>query len=272
MIREKVKEILIREVNNILNGMTAMQCIEQKEEKLINKYLEVVFNLIEDSYEDMVEFSNNISRINEIFRDAIEGDKDTNEYDEKFCKENVNVMRDYEKYNKKLLNNLLDITREIVDELCAELDSLHLLLYTAKNRKEFDKIYNKIMIMENKVKNNIIDEGTKIFTDLTGQNDELIKEAASIYEIIKEIDKEENLTTKQSVRLSDNTEKIRLNYISSYRDIKKLAEENGYIFNRVGRHHNFINESGKKVPIPYHSKDLGKGISLKIQKEILSII
>lgn len=55
----------------------------------------------------------------------------------------------------------------------------------------------------------------------------------------------------------------------SFKDLEKLVVGKGYVLDRVnGSHHVYQKEGHKNIIIPRHNKDLGKGLSVKIQKDV----
>lgn len=57
--------------------------------------------------------------------------------------------------------------------------------------------------------------------------------------------------------------------IFDFRTLEKLVIDRGYELKSVeGSHHKYENADGKVVIIPKHSKDLGKGLSIAIQKRV----
>lgn len=64
----------------------------------------------------------------------------------------------------------------------------------------------------------------------------------------------------------------RLSYVSSSKDLQNTAIENGYEFkSQCGSHMKYEHKKSKKcVIIPLHNKDMGYGISMAIQKQILA--
>lgn len=75
---------------------------------------------------------------------------------------------------------------------------------------------------------------------------------------------------KESVVLVDDIkESGELKYIADYKELNKVAETNGYSFVRCsGDHGIFKNDAGKIVIIP-QGRSIGKGLSIKIQKDLI---
>ena len=60
-------------------------------------------------------------------------------------------------------------------------------------------------------------------------------------------------------------------YIDKYRELNKIAEENGFVYIRNnGGHGVFVNNKTKKTVIIPQGRSIGKGLSYVIQKQILS--
>lgn len=64
----------------------------------------------------------------------------------------------------------------------------------------------------------------------------------------------------------------RFSYVASSKDLQNTAIENGYEFkSQCGSHMKYEHKKSKKcVIIPLHNKDMGYGISMAIQKQILA--
>lgn len=64
----------------------------------------------------------------------------------------------------------------------------------------------------------------------------------------------------------------RFSYVASSKDLQNTAIENGYEFkSQCGSHMKYEHKESKKcVIIPLHNKDMGYGISMAIQKQILA--
>lgn len=61
---------------------------------------------------------------------------------------------------------------------------------------------------------------------------------------------------------------VSYNYIGDYKDLNRLAESNGFVFNRqAGDHAHYKNSEGYIVTIP-QGRVVGKGLSICIQKQI----
>lgn len=53
------------------------------------------------------------------------------------------------------------------------------------------------------------------------------------------------------------------------KELHKLVLQNGWVLHRVNGSHYIYQKSGRNYTVPYHgSKEVGKGIELKIKKEM----
>ena len=70
--------------------------------------------------------------------------------------------------------------------------------------------------------------------------------------------------------IEKNSDVSKVNKILDRKELQRFARMNGYEFkSQCGSHRKYENENGEVVIIPIHSNDIGKGLSTKIQKNIL---
>ena len=87
---------------------------------------------------------------------------------------------------------------------------------------------------------------------------------------------EDNQNTLSSDMIATNdikeVEPKEIKYEADVRKLEQIVLELGYsLIRQTGSHRIYKNKGGREVIIPYHTnKDLGKGLSLKIQKEIVN--
>lgn len=197
-------------------------------------------------------------------------------------KENERSFKILSNYNN-VIKQIKDISQEIKEELTKINNKLEddMVLLAEKfkskfkgsiSRKEKDELKKRMIILDNRIYKTIdnsfitykefIEPLANVYVDIYNIVFEL-KDKADKEEIEKEFDKNKLKEIKNRAE--------QYSYLKSYREIEKFLNDNGFKFDKVGRHHNFINEFGDKIPVPCHSKDLGKGISKAIVKEVNEI-
>ena len=89
----------------------------------------------------------------------------------------------------------------------------------------------------------------------------------AVSEIIYYKYNKESVVLVNDIKETGDTEELK--YISDYKELNRLAEVNGYNFVRCsGDHGIFKNDTGKIVIIP-QGRSVGKGLSIKIQKDLI---
>ncbi|WP_297713202.1 type II toxin-antitoxin system HicA family toxin [Clostridium sp.] len=191
--------------------------------------------------------------------DIIESDND--------CEHNVNtvkssqwVFNEIELLRSEVENGVKGIGKDIRTYKDSVHNDIGYCLFLIKiNQFEREILENKMLNINNamrKVIDDILSDVSKTFIIVEDLREHLLN---ILYSNISEEEK-----IKQ---LNETREKIRYKYMKR-KDILKMLKENDFSEVKSGRHRNFENKDGKKIPMQFHSKDLGKGLSIKIQKEI----
>lgn len=169
------------------------------------------------------------------------------------------------KLNKEIEDELVEINKK----LWADKDVLkNKIIDIAKwnlNKKQGMLLINRLTVLDNRLKNTIENSYKEMFKELDQLNN-IYSEIGNVLNKYTEEDKEIETNELKEVK-----NKITKPYLRSFREMENYLNNLGFKFDKVGRHHNFKNEFGDKLPVPKHSKDLGKGISKTILKEAENI-
>lgn len=155
------------------------------------------------------------------------------------------ATEDITRIYKSVMNNLNSQYNEYFSNFI-ELSSIILL--------DWDKIYNHISTDD---LNSLID---------------YVEDYLTNRDIYLSRENEQDLSDEDALDIlsSNSIPTDSIPYIDSYKELNKLANVNGYNYIRSnGGHGIFKNSSGRIVIIP-QGRDIGKGLSIKIQKAILS--
>lgn len=183
------------------------------------------------------------------------------------CEYNVNAVKnsawvsdEIKTLEEEVMNGIEQIGRDIRTHKESVYNDIGYCLFLI-NINQFereileDKFYSVDHSMR-KVVGDIASDVSKTFTFVEDLREHLLN-------ICYSKDSEEKIK-----QLNETREKISYTYMKR-NDILKMLKENNFSEVKAGRHRNFENEDGKKIPVPFHgNKDIGKGLSIKIQKEI----
>lgn len=191
--------------------------------------------------------------------DIIESNNDC-EYNVNKVKNSAWVFDEIEILEKEVMESIKQIGHEIsIYKESAYNDIAYCLFLININQFERENLENKFYSLDNsliKVVNDIASDVSTTFTAVEDLREHLLN-------ICNSKDSEEKIK-----QLNETRENIRYKYMKR-NDILKMLKENNFSEVKSGRHRNFENEDGKKIPVPFHgNKDIGKGLSIKIQKEI----
>jgi predicted RNA binding protein YcfA (HicA-like mRNA interferase family) len=247
---------------------------------------EAIINVIEPKiYELIEEYMNDITKqLDEIYKEITIVNKDyvnSNEYlttDQ--MKEILISIGKFKQLSEDVNNVIENRVTNIVTKIIMENDTV--TYYTNEfsrfrlayvyygKKKEINIINLMIKNLNNKIRNYINDvikesiqyiidayevSSRQIIETVEGIRDSRLLELAEIKQKENELTNSED--KKSSSKLLDQYE------------LEKLTIENGYTFSRqTGSHKIFTKENGKNIIIPQHTKELGKGLSLKIQKDL----
>lgn len=193
-----------------------------------------------------------------------------------------NVKLNTESY-EKLLKDLIKETRKgdvITGQFCRFLNNLTLkaewqlykqnITYGLKRQvnniltDNYDMLNDKFMEYMNNVLEYInlrYPSGTSEFSESFAELVRIINEDSPLLE---------SILAEQDIEEDDDSEIIEIPNLENYREINKLAEDNGYEkIRQQGDHGIFMDENNNLVVIPQGRK-VGKGLSKKICKQILN--
>ena len=89
--------------------------------------------------------------------------------------------------------------------------------------------------------------------------------------LLKELGLDNDLIALSTVATNNSKEDIKeIKYEADVKKLEAVAIELGYTFVRQTGSHRIYKKNTSEIVIPYHTKDIGKGLSLKIQKEIIN--
>lgn len=104
---------------------------------------------------------------------------------------------------------------------------------------------------------------------LTTYKDIIYEEFTKVLEMSRKVDQKFDEIVDKKISDFEKMEKFKTQKIFDHKKLDKLIKDLGYQATRqTGSHKIYENEQGKSVPVPQHSRDLGKGLSMKIQKQI----
>lgn len=260
-LNELLKEQNILQGENTINQFN----IQQWQKKKLNDFL--LLNLAILDYADKVVEEN----IQQILVRATTEDMSTDDYIEAVvCHElQINTLSEkiFEAYKRMFDDNL--VYKEI--------------RYCKKCNLKYPAL--KKLLMFNLNKATFIAETTvDILYQVASEVNNLFKEESCCFKLRIDDDMAKRLgldEDKQNTLSSDifaendikevNTKDI-IKYEADVRKLEQVVLELGYnLARQTGSHRIYKNKSGREVIIPFHTnKDLGKGLSLKIQKEIVN--
>lgn len=182
------------------------------------------------------------------------------------------------KHMQAIFYMMLDLVFGIIeDELKAEIDSClgkcyETCLKIGHNPKAYiAPVLNNFMHFAKSLR---ISSTTLILSFLTDIYDIIESQYSEIesisYSMRYKEGKEEILESLYDLVGSDSSDnKVVYKFLDDYKELNSLAESNGYFYTRSnGSHGIYKNDKGDVVVIP-QGRDIGKGLSMRIQKDIL---
>lgn len=250
--RERLKTYSDDKIEQIVNSVDLYN-IYKHDIECANSYLSAAFaDLVEQRNLSLMVLY--LDKIEEYLRIDILEKILANEYMCKICadviKENIKGFYDNDV--------LLEIARRYAP-FCNSKEELSIFIMQIKL-----DAYTKMDYLS---KNKIVEEIEKVINAY----DELFEQRKFLISAIDEVFGLDGETWLEGGLNKEEIEKKERNVkLFNYRDLEKLANDNGYQLVRVkGSHHIFKKEEEREnLTIPKHSKDLGKGLSVKIQKQI----
>lgn len=197
--------------------------------------------------------------------------------------EKINLILTEDATNEENINRMcetyiaIDFALKSMFDLCEEIDK-----YFDKELKEIMEIYVNACSCFSRSRTEVIQNAfcflfnfRKTFIDWTT---DIILENAKVLDdrhegmkegleyIFSKINEDENENENEIIN------KTRKLYVSKSRELEQMCIENGYEFkSQNGSHKKYEHKKSKKcVVVPMHSKDIGFGLSFKIQQEILA--
>ena len=184
----------------------------------------------------------------------------------KFCKHYISI--------NCMLENMFDLVSNIEDKFKKEIYDISRIYIEATAmfseggmREGFGKSYCFVMKFRNDLYQWIQDFIILYIDELLEIHSKLEQGLEYVFNYIQELEEEENEELNEIIK-----DVKRLSYVSSSKDLQNTAIENGYEFkSQCGSHMKYEHRKSKKcVIIPLHNKDMGYGISMAIQKQILA--
>lgn len=242
-------------VSNINAEMKAQGLIELEDSIIlsINQEMENRFNQTTEIFTDLIRFLSKKSNSNEV--DYMEVFDKYRECDEKIG----------EIYSNDILYEVLETQRDrmiYLNNQKSRVIAKHLTLGCGASLKEINSFINIKTQQQIKKFTDVIisdlEKNDKYLLELNSVTFELI---TNILERFNDEDEVEEIITTEDIK--------RYNYIPNYKDLERIALNNGYIYKHSnGSHRRLEHKDTKKcITIPSHNQ-LGLGISLAIQKQI----
>lgn len=256
--------------------------VNKMNNKINETVLEIVltnmYPLIVDLYDGRMKMLNSIyNTINNLFikckckEDLKDDDPEIDSLFDKVFKEvkEFEGMQLQDRMNEIFVGGINEMNKEIKQ-------AVRCLLETAGSNRVFaspNQMYSQINLFVRQSFGKIQNLTVSICNDIQSNTEWLEQELLKVANNLKDLLNEE---LEQQEVISDN-EKI-LNNIDSkfndypskilgYKELNKLADKAGYVFDRQRGDHATFTKNGKIIVIP-QGRPIGKGLSLKIQKSI----
>ena len=224
-----------------------------------------------DMYDGKEErYNKTIADMHEILEVFIQ--EKENERSVKIVNNYNDVIEEIKNINKEIKEELVIINNKLEDDMVLLAEKFKCKFKKNIPQKDKNELKRRMAILDNRIYKTI-DNSFVTYEEFMKP---LVDIYVDIYKIVFELkdkaEKEENKKEFDKNKFKEIKNRAeQCSYLKSYREIEKFLKDNGFKFDKVGRHHNFINEFGDKIPVPCHSKDLGKGISKAIIKEVNEI-
>lgn len=158
-------------------------------------------------------------------------------------------------FQKDLFENVAEKSKKIIDEI----KTVQALAYYNNMQKLANKIeartwqtIGRITFILNSVLDEVITPYKKAINEEINKVEKILKDKHDEIESTKNIEEISKTQTKK---------------IFNYKEMDRLIKANGYEpVRQTGDHKIYSNVNGKSIPVPQHI--LGKGLSVKIQKQI----
>lgn len=274
MEKIKIKKERTIKAGFLVQGGTKIdEEINESLSKINDSFNEILMQVLIDAVmpilDKLVELDNNT--VNKLVNEI---DYISNNFSEKGITELKNKINDYENNVKKVIDacirstNLVSLDVIVNYNLKFAFDivmlSSRIERYT-NNCKYKERIDNYLEFISNK----LVDEVNEVTQDALNTCNEFRERALNVIDTkIKELYLLNSKTNEKIKYKVDCVEKIKIEKTYEYKALNKLAVESGYKFDRQnGDHAQFVNSNGKCVTIP-QGRLIGKGLSIKIQKQL----
>ena len=256
--------------------MNWIKYINQEDNKFRLEVIDEMLDFI-DNYTDEIGEFNNMACV------MLEKLYKNNNYDSLNAKEIMYALEDLDTAKDlftEMINFIFDYMEdfgkkkeEIYDKLKIKLFEINDTLTSTHTNAPKVLLNNRLMLFYKRIErlmNSINKEQTSIYIELT-------KELGTILCSVRKSELEQ-ISIRKIKEYSEELEEekidiqkiVKKNYYTSD-ELEKLAKDNGFVFDRMnGTSHKIYKHklTGKIVPIPIHSKDIGRGLMLSIQTQI----
>lgn len=169
--------------------------------------------------------------------------------------------------SEETIEKSFDIVNSQIEDFLKE---MHFLVHIAVANNEHKlamqlkgmirAVFSKICTFLNMMKFETLKEYVSWSKDITQKVAEDVGRVRELYEEKLDIDE---------VEINKNEGKPEISKIYESKKLNRLLLENGFESIRQNGSHKIFHKDGFSIPVPQHSKDLGKGLSIAIQKQAL---
>lgn len=261
----------VKEVNKIFK-----QCEDELNVMVESKMIEVEDILLEQQvFKELIDWKEEVEGYFANYHDEKEEESEFN----RLLYSSVELQLVYNDTNFiTLLNSVATEIGEEIDDIIQQYAS-NLMNGQSMSRKQYDQIIHRFGMVQRRTDNKAVDMICSIanstFKDIEIATLEttrtLIDYRGRIYwnKVLEAIDELESGSMNEIEDELEINKRKPNRRATNAKDMMKLATENGFEFIRQTGSHRVYNKEGKVTIIPVHgSKDLGKGLSHKIQKQI----
>lgn len=263
MLRNKIKKeyiINLNKLNNLLLTTFSDAVYEECLQLYHNKYLDldIIFKEIENIYLSFFKSERTLSE-SEIIEILNKKDIFIKE-----CKYILNLPAKAE--HRNISSNNVPLFKE-------EINNLEKLHYLSK-KKNFNDIHSQMSLNIESFKKRTVQTYARINTEIYIEYSKLTFYMISqVYFMLKTMNVKKcddiDIEIESIVNsVESNDYKHELKKIFKSRDIERLLNKNDFKKIRQTGSHAIYKKGSKSIPVPMHSKDMKKGLSLAIQKQI----
>lgn len=259
--RETIKSLieLIKKQNIMQDGDTIGEYTFQAwQKKKLNDFL--LFNLAVLDYAETITTEN----IQKILLNATSKEMEVNDY--------IKAVVNHELQIDTLAEMVYDTYKRLFDNDLISKEISH----CKKCNLKYPILKKLLMVNLNKA-SCIAQTITDILFKTASEVNQLFKQGDFDFKLkiddklLKELGLDNNLIALNTVATNNGKEDIKeIKYEADVKKLEAIAIELGYTFVRQTGSHRIYKKNTNEIIIPYHTKDIGKGLSLKIQKEIIN--